>query len=211
MKVMKSKNIILKIAKWQSGICLWLIIGFCSLFLLLLSHIFQSYFFMPPCEQCVYIRFAFVLLIFSSLIAIFLKQRLISYIISFYAIYFGFRAAIKLEAIKQAINSNNIFGMIGCSSEPNFPLFLPLDKYFPQLFKPLGSCGYDAPIIPQNTNLNTFQEYFTNLYSNGWYLIPQAKFLNMAEACIIAFGVIFLCISVMFICALSKKYLKMSD
>ncbi len=55
--------------------------------------------------------------------------------------------------------------------------------------------GY--PVVPENAynHLNAFQKFFigtppdfeNGLYSNGWYLIPSLKFINMAICCLIAF------------------------
>lgn len=46
----------------------WFFCAFCSFFLVGISHLFfQGYLFMQPCEQCVYIRFAFIVMGFGGI------------------------------------------------------------------------------------------------------------------------------------------------
>lgn len=81
-----------------------------------------------------------------------------------------------------------MFGMQGCSTEPHFPFGLPLEKWAPAWFQPTGDCGYDAPVVPDGAVLSDLQRWFIELYqsSDGWYLIPQWKFMDMASCCLLA-------------------------
>lgn len=143
---------------------------------------------MRPCELCVYIRFSFVLLIIFGLIGLVKKLQIIAFLGSFYALYIGLKSSFKLYAIKTAIKTNEIFGISGCSMEPKFPFDLPLFKL--GFFKPSALCGSDAPSVPMDVSLNAFQEYFINLYANGWFLLPKYQLLDMAQCCIIIFSMI---------------------
>ena len=59
-----------KIASWQESRFPWLLMAFISIGLVVLAHLlFQNYIYMPPCEQCVYIRFAFLCMGLGGLIA----------------------------------------------------------------------------------------------------------------------------------------------
>lgn len=166
------------------------IIGFC-LALLLISHFFfQKYLFMQPCEQCVYIRFYFCIIILGALAMLFrfIIAKIVGLILLGYGIIAGISHSLLLNKIHDAINNNgDIFGLSGCSLVPHFPLNLALDRWIPSLFKIYGDCGVDSPKIPKNIELDSIQQYFIELYSNGWYLLPKLKLLNMAECCIIAF------------------------
>lgn len=178
--------------------------AFSSLFLILIAHyFFQIYLFMPPCEQCVYIRFAFFCMIIGGIIASIEPKkwqfRLIGYIFGFYASVQGMMYSYKLHLINKAIKEGDPFGLEGCSMSPSFPLSLPLDSWFPSLFAPTGDCGYDNPIVPDGVTLSKIQEYFVNLYSDGWYLFPSSHFVNMAQCTLVVFTLSFLILLIMFL------------
>lgn len=97
----------------------------------------------------------------------------------------------KLIGIHDAVHSDDpmaMFGMQGCSTEPHFPFGLPLEKWAPAWFQPTGDCGYDAPVVPDGATLSSLQQWFIELYqsSDGWYLIPAWKFMDMASCCLLA-------------------------
>ena len=97
----------------------------------------------------------------------------------------------KLMGIHDAVHSDDpmaMFGMQGCSTEPTYHFGLPLDKWAPDWFKQTGDCGYDAPVVPDGTQLGDFQRWLIEVYqaSDGWYLFPQWKFMDMAECCMLA-------------------------
>ncbi|VFS38457.1 putative disulfide bond formation protein [Escherichia coli] len=85
---------------------------------------------------------------------------------------------------------DSLFGVQGCSTDPTFPFNLPLAQWAPNWFKPTGDCGYDAPIVPDGVTLSSTQQWFVEMYqqSEGWYLLPPWHFMNMAQACMLAFG-----------------------
>ncbi len=73
----------------------------------------------------------------------------------------------------------------------------------------------DTPVVSENAynHLNAFQKFFigtppdfeNGLYSNGWYLIPNLKFMNMAICCLIAFLCCFIVLFAMFIAYVLDK------
>ncbi|MDR1460288.1 MAG: protein-disulfide oxidoreductase DsbI [Campylobacteraceae bacterium] len=198
------------IAKWQNARFLWLLMAFCSIFLVIVAHsLFQHYIYMAPCEQCVYIRFAFFCMFFAGLIAalnprsMFLK--FIGYILAFWGIIQGIGYSLKLNAVHKAVHSDNPFGVQGCSAEPTFPFNLPLDRWFPDWFKPTGDCGYDNPIVPMDANLSSLQQWLVDFYEEGWYLVPSHHFINMAQACLFAFILCLILLGFMFICFILKS------
>ncbi len=204
---MKVINII---SDLQNGRFLWLLMAFTGLVLELVAQLFfQNYLYMPPCEQCVYIRFSMFCMAIAGFVAAInpkiLALKIFGYALAFYGIIKGIGFSIMLNAIHNSIHSGNIFGMTGCSLVPTYPLNLPLHEWFPATFLPTGDCGYDYPVIPIGTELNALQSYLTNLYADGWYLIPSIKFMNMAEAMLICFAVCFTILSAMFISFLVKK------
>lgn len=193
------------IAKWQDRRFLWLLMSFVSITLIIIAHsLFQHYVFMKPCEQCVYIRFAFFVMFFGGIIAAIKPSniilKLIGYIMGFYGIIKGLIYCVKLNAIHKAVHSDDPFGVQGCSAEPTFPFGLPLDRWFPDWFSPTGDCGYDNPIVPDDVTLSSLQQILVDFYSDGWYLIPSKHFMNMAQACGLGFGICLIALGLMFIC-----------
>lgn len=198
------------LVSWQEKRFLWIIMAIAMGGLVIVAHsFFQVYLYMKPCEQCVYIRFAMLVMATGGIIAAInpkvIVLKVIGIIFSFYGAITGLLYSIKLNGIHHAAHSDDLdalFGVQGCSAEPTFPFGLPLDKWMPDMFKPTGDCGYDAPYVPDGVSLSGIQEWFVQLYqsSDGWYLIPPLKFMNMAQACGLAFG---LCLVILVIMLLA--------
>lgn len=184
----------LRTARWP-----WLVIAALSVALVILAHsVFQNWLYMPPCEQCVYIRFGFLCITLGALIAAVRPQSLAFKLpgaaLSIYGCIYGLMCSFKLASIHHAIHSDSLdamFGMQGCSLEPHYPLDIPLAQWFPDWFQPTGDCGYDLAVVPNGVELSSLQSALIELYnsSDSWYLIPQWKFMSMADCCILAFGV----------------------
>ena len=174
------------LADWQDSRWPWGIIAFAMIAMVLLAHyVFQDWMHMLPCEQCVYIRYGNLVMALGCIIAMInpkaLWAKVVGYVISLYG----------LIGIHDAVHSEDrraICGMQGCSTEPHFPFGLPLEKWAPAWFQPTGDCGYDAPVVPDGAVLSDLQRWFIELYqsSDGWYLIPQWKFMDMASCCLLA-------------------------
>lgn len=199
------------IARWQDSRFLWLLMAFMSLALVLIAHyLFQDYIYMLPCEQCVYIRYAFFMIFFGGIIASINPKKIIlkviGYVLGFYGIIIGIGYSLKLNKIHNAAHSTDLeamFGVQGCSAEPTFPFGLPLDKWFPDWFSPTGDCGFDNPMVPDGVVLEGLKKALVDFYSDGWYLIPSQQFMNMAQACLLAYLVCFVALGIM---ALSWLY-----
>ena len=190
------------VAKWQDQRFLWLVMAAASIFLILVAHtLFQHYVYMKPCEQCVYIRFAFLCMAIGGLVAAInpktIALKIIGYLFGFWGIIQGIIYSVKLNKIHHAAHSDNPFGVQGCSAEPSFPLGLPLDKWAPDWFKPTGDCGFDAPIVPDGVELSGLQQWLVDFYAEGWYLIPSQHMVNMAQACLFAYILCFILLGAM--------------
>lgn len=194
----------------------WLVIAILSAGLVLIAHnVFQVWLYMKPCEQCVYIRFAFLCMTFGCLFALAapknLIARLIAYVCGVFGCIYGLMCSFKLESIHKAVHSDDpaaMFGMQGCSLQPHYPFGLPLEKWAPDWFLPTGDCGYDNCDVPLDAVLSPAQQFFVDLYNNagGWYLLPPYKFMSMAQCCILGFGVALLIYIVLF-SGMAKKLL----
>ena len=204
---------------WQERRLLWIVLIIAMLALVFVAHsFFQVYLYMKPCEQCVYIRFAFLAIALGGVIAIINPKnvilKIIGVIFGLYGCITGLQYSIKLNGIHHAAHSDSLdglFGVQGCSAVPTFPFNLPLDKWMPDMFNPTGDCGYDAPYVPDGEVLSSFQQWWVDLYSaaDGWYLLPTMKFMNMAQACALAFAVV-LIIFVIMLAAWAIKLMRQS-
>lgn len=197
------------IYQWQQARFLWLLMVVVCLALVLVAHyVFQEYGYMKPCEQCVYIRYAFLVMALGGIIAAINPKnavlRGIGYVLAFYGTIRGIMFSLKLDKIHEAAHGDDPFGVQGCSAVPSFDFGLPLHVWFPSLFNPTGDCGFDAPTVPDDVVLEGFRKSFVEFYQNGWYLIPSQEFGNMAQCCLIAYVVCFIILAVMLASHFSK-------
>ena len=185
-----------RIGNWEQQRWPWIVIAILSAGLVLIAHnVFQVWLYMKPCEQCVYIRFAFLCMTFGCLFPIVCPKslicRLISYVCGVYGCIYGIMCSVKLQSIHAAIHSDDLdamFGMQGCSL-------------------PTGDCGYDNSDVPLGTVLSPLQESIINMYNDagGWYLIPPMKFMSMAQCCLLGFSVALLIYIVLFAGMMNKR------
>lgn len=181
---------------WQDTRVPWGIMMVTMVGLVLIAHyVFQDWLYMAPCEQCVYIRYGNLVMALGGLIALINPKSVIlkicAYLVSLYGLIFTMICSWKLIRIHAAVHSDDpsaMFGIQGCSTDPSFPFSLPLAKWAPSWFKPTGDCGYDSPMPGADVQLSSLQQFFVDLYneSDGWYLIPQIKFMDMAQCCMLA-------------------------
>lgn len=136
----------------------WVMIG-AALFLILSAILyFQLFLAMAPCELCVYIRFSQCCIVIAGLIILINPTnhifKILGLLLAWYAIIQGFMWSYDLMNIHHAAHlavdeTMDFFAAAGdaagaaCSTEPHFPLGLPLDKWLPFEFAPTGGCGED--------------------------------------------------------------------
>lgn len=193
-----------KMAKFQDSRISWAILVFVSVALVVIAHsLFQNYAYMPPCEQCVYIRFAFLCMALGGVIAIInpknLLFALVGYVFAFWGAVQGIMYSVKLAKIHDAVHGDDPFGVQGCSTEPHYPFGLPLEKWAPDWFMPTGDCGYDSPMVPDGAVLSDLQKSIVDLYADGWYLVPSSKFMSMEDCTLLGFGICFVVLALMLV------------
>ena len=193
-----------KMAKFQDSRISWAILVFVSVALVVIAHsLFQNYAYMPPCEQCVYIRFAFLCMALGGVIAIITPKNLlfalVGYVFAFWGAVQGIMYSVKLAKIHDAVHGDDPFGVQGCSTEPHYPFGLPLEKWAPEWFMPTGDCGYDSPMVPDGVVLSDLQKSIVDLYADGWYLVPSSKFMSMADCTLLGFGICFVVLALMLV------------
>ncbi len=188
---------------------LWGLMAVLAASLIILAHnVFQVYLYMKPCEQCVYIRAAFLGIALAGLIALpyprSLILRLVGYVLAVASSIYGVMCSLKLARIHHAVHSTDmdaLFGLQGCSLDPKYPFGIPLHKWAPDWFLPTGDCGYENSEVPANVALDPLQRYLIEMYDNagGWYLWPSEHFLSMAQCCLIAFGTALVILALMMV------------
>ncbi|QIZ78299.1 disulfide bond formation protein B [Ferrimonas lipolytica] len=166
------------LAQWQNQRWLWFVMSGAALFLILSAMgYFQWFLEMDPCEICVYIRFSQCCILFAGLIIAIQPGnnilKVVGMALAWYGVLQGMAWSIELNALHDSSHAlddvmatgGDLFAAGGgggaCSTEPHFPLGLPLHEWFPYEFQPSGICGED-----------------------DWSLLG----LNMAQYCIIAYS-----------------------
>ncbi|QIZ77658.1 disulfide bond formation protein B [Ferrimonas lipolytica] len=165
------------LSSWEQQRPVWLVMSAASLFLILSAMgYFQWFLEMDPCEICVYIRFSQCCILFAGLIIAINPRisvlKLIGLALAWYGVLQGMAWSIELNVLHDSSHAlddvmasgGDLFAAGGgggaCSTEPHFPLGLPLHEWLPYEFQPSGICGED-----------------------DWTLLG----LNMAQYCIIAY------------------------
>ena len=92
-----------EIARWSDMRWPWLLIIFLSCALVVIAHnVFQVWLYMKPCEQCVYIRFGFLVVALGALITVInpknLILKLVGLVVSVYGAVYGLMCSFKLSA-----------------------------------------------------------------------------------------------------------------
>lgn len=78
------------LVRWQEQRFLWLLMACAMGGLIILAHsFFQIYLYMAPCEQCVYIRFAMLVMVFGGLIAAINPKNVVLKLIGCIAAFYG--------------------------------------------------------------------------------------------------------------------------
>ena len=167
----------------QQQRAIWVLMLGSALFLILSAiFYFQLYLAMDPCELCVYIRFSQCCIVIAGLIILIDPKnhilKFLGLLLAWYAMIQGMMWSVELMHIHDAahmeVNADmDFFAAAGdaagaaCSTDPRFPLNLPLDEWLPFEFEPTGGCGED-----------------------DWSLLG----LNMAHYCIIAYAIFMACL-----------------
>ena len=117
----------------------WLLLMISALVLEGIALYFQYGMELQPCVMCVYERVALFGVAFAGLFGLiaprFLIVRLLALLIGFVSVVKG-----QLLSLKHVDYQLHPAPWNQCSYLPEFPQTLPLDKWFPVLFQPTGSC-----------------------------------------------------------------------
>jgi protein dithiol:quinone oxidoreductase len=120
----------------------WGIVVFSAIALLAVALYFQYGMGLQPCIKCIYIRSAFAGVLLAGLIGLLSPKngmlRMLALLLLLSAALFGILQAYELLEIEQLLAEGGFFS---CALFAEFPDWLALDRWFPAIFEPTGSCG----------------------------------------------------------------------
>ncbi|MFC0048266.1 disulfide bond formation protein DsbB [Rheinheimera tilapiae] len=120
----------------------WLLMSAFAGALLITALYFQYVMGLAPCIMCVYQRFAIVGILLSGLVGAFGCQyslvRWLAYTGWLLSSGWGLKIAHDQVLEEQLVLSG---GFSSCGIFPDFPTWLPLHEWIPEVFKPTGMCG----------------------------------------------------------------------
>jgi disulfide bond formation protein DsbB len=134
---------------WQNGRALWLAGGLSALGLEIFSWLyFQLFLGLSPCEYCVLIRAAMIVVCLGGLIGAARPGSLFFKIPGLAAALAGSVAGLRWTLILEGINLEAVMDpeyLPVCSSgRVSFPFGIPLDRILPSHFYPGGTCGVES-------------------------------------------------------------------
>lgn len=118
----------------------WFLLLFSALSLEGVALYFQHGMGLQPCVMCIYERVALFGVAFAGLVGFLLPGNLLFRLL---AIIIGLASSVKgvMLAVKHVDYQMNPAPWNQCTYLAEFPQTLPLDKWFPYLFNPSGSCS----------------------------------------------------------------------
>ncbi|MBN7820921.1 disulfide bond formation protein DsbB [Bowmanella yangjiangensis] len=130
-----------QIAEWPTKRWPWALLFISALILELTALYFQYGMGLEPCIMCIYQRNAVFGLLFAGLFGLLLYKawfgRLLAFGLWAVSAIWGLLVAIEHVDIQTA--ANPFFTV--CEIVPNFPSWLPLHEWIPQIFAATGDCG----------------------------------------------------------------------
>ena len=120
----------------------WIVLLFSAIGLEAAALFFQYIMELDPCVMCIYVRVAVLGLIFSGLIGVLLPKFWLTRVIGLIgwgvSAVWGLKLSLELNALQVDPSPFST-----CSFFPDFPSWMPLDKWLPAVFSPTGMCSDD--------------------------------------------------------------------
>ncbi|MFQ3235338.1 MAG: disulfide bond formation protein DsbB [Paraglaciecola sp.] len=147
----------------------WLLLLISTLGLQITALYFQYALDLRPCIMCIYQRTAVFGIMFACLPVLWVNTfatRLIAYIGWGVSAIWGYLIALEHVDIQGA--SNSFFAT--CEIVPNFPSWLPLHEWLPNLFAATGDCG-DINWSFMNMSMPQWMMGIFAVYSVIWFVV----------------------------------------
>ncbi|GAA4899163.1 disulfide bond formation protein DsbB [Ferrimonas pelagia] len=161
----------------------WLLLLLSCLGLFAAALVFQHQMQLEPCLYCIYIRVAVLALALAALLGLLLPRHP-------FVSLFGFAAWLasaawglwlSLELVNKQSGTENV-GLFGpsCDYIPNFPTWMPLHQWWPNLFQPRGQCADEAWQWLGITMAQWMVVVFV-IYLALWCLFAGARLVRVAK------------------------------
>lgn len=116
----------------------WILLALTAFTLELVALWFQHVMLLSPCVMCIYERCALLGIMFAGLIGAIAPKTPFRYVATFgwaYSAWWGLNLAWKHTVVQLHPSP-----FMSCDFAAQFPAWLPLDKWFPQIFVATGDC-----------------------------------------------------------------------
>lgn len=128
-------------AQWPEQRSSWVLLALSATALVIAALYFQHGLALEPCEQCIYQRTAMIALALGAWFCAIKPQlllfRVVGYISWVWAAFSGLTRAHYHVWVQTGMNA--LFSQ--CNLEPNFPSWLPLHEWLPNIFAITGLCS----------------------------------------------------------------------
>ncbi|MWP63143.1 disulfide bond formation protein DsbB [Gilliamella sp. Pas-s25] len=126
--------------QYSKGRFAWFLLFFSTLTFEITALYFQHSLGLAPCTLCIYQRCAILGIMLASIIGLIAPSnivvRLMGLLIWLFSAYQGFSLAAFHAHLQFEPNLSDT-----CTINAQFPVWLPLDSWFPSMFKAYGSCA----------------------------------------------------------------------
>lgn len=130
-----------------------------------------------PCMLCVHIRAWVLAIMFASVLGLLLRNSRIGLIIANLLTLIAAGGMLERAYMTLGTERGWVDGSCG-GLESGYPAWLPLDQWWPAMFKPLEACGLTPWMIPQFMSMADA----LMLISAGLVLVMLIMFLNSIRA-----------------------------
>ncbi|GAB2996099.1 disulfide bond formation protein DsbB [Psychrosphaera aestuarii] len=135
-------SVVNNLSTWPASRWPWFILALSALVLELTALYFQYGMGLEPCIMCVYQRVAVLGVLIAAIPALIRPDvilfRAVSFLAWIVASVWGLKLAIEHVRMQ---NPDNFMLLMTCDIYPNFPSWLQLHQWFPNVFEPRGTCG----------------------------------------------------------------------
>ena len=133
-------GIIKTLSSWSEQRWSWALLFTSALILELIALYFQYGMGLEPCIMCIYQRTAVFGVMFAALVPL-LMNNAVTRLIGFagWAVSAIWGLLIAIEHVDIQTAANPFF--VTCEIVPNFPAFMPLHHWLPNIFAATGDCG----------------------------------------------------------------------
>ncbi|MFT4926806.1 MAG: disulfide bond formation protein DsbB [Phenylobacterium sp.] len=132
----------LVLAQWTTKRSPWILLGLSALIIEVVALYFQYGMKLEPCIMCIYQRLGIIGIILAGFVTAIAPQLMLMRLVGFttwaVSAIWGMMIAIEHVGIQ---TETDPFVFATCESVPNFPSWMPLHQWIPDLFEARGDCG----------------------------------------------------------------------